>query len=302
MKINAKIMKYLSIAAILVTIAACNKTTVSDPGFSVTAAATTLSVNDTARFAFSGNPGYITFYSGEPGRKYENRNRTTADGKALLQFTSYMQNGTQANTLQLMLSTDFTGAYDSASIYKANWTDVSSRAKLSTGSDNTASGIVDLSDFINGGKAVYLAFKFTGAGGTAQRTWTIKNFALNNVLNADSSVYPLLTLPMIDSAWKAVGMKNPAVAWTFSTTQLQVKGTNSTGSLATEDWLVSKALFLNRVTPDIGVQLKNMTTRLSNYIYFYKTPGTYTASFAVSNTTKYDSRSDVKQIPMIITP
>jgi hypothetical protein len=98
-------------------------------------------------------------------------------------------------------------------------------------------------------------------------------------------------------------MKNPAITWTYSATQLQVKGTNTTSSLATEDWIVSKALFMNRVTPDIGVQLKNMTTALSGYNYIYKTAaGTYTASFAVSNTTKYDSKSGAKEIVLTVTP
>ena len=295
-------MKQLLTAALIITIAACNKTSVSDPAFSVTAAAATVKVNDTVKFTFSGNPGYITFYSGEPGRRYQYRDRTTADGKPLLKFTSYMQTGAQANTLQLMMSTDFSGVYDSTSIYKANWADVTSRVKLSAGTDSTVSGVADLSDFMNGGKGVYFAFKYTGAAGSAQRTWTIKNLALNNVLTADSSVYSLLALTMIDSAWKPVSMKNPAITWTYSATQLQVKGTNSTSSIATEDWIVSKALFLNRVTPDIGVQLKNMTTALKAYNYIYKTAGTYTASFSVSNTTKYDSKSDVKEIAITVTP
>ena len=295
-------MKRLFIGALVIATAACNKTTVSAPDFSVTAEATTIALSDTAKFAFTGNPGYITFYSGEPGHRYEYRDRTTADGKPLLQFTSYMQTGAQTNTLQLEMSTDFSGSYDSASIYNAHWTDITSRAILSTGTDNTKSGVLDLSDFLNGGKGVYFAFKFTGAAGSAQRTWTIKNFALNNVLTADSSVYPVLSLPMIDSAWKAVNLKNPAVVWSFNTTQLQVKGTTTTSSLATENWLISKALFMNRVTEDIGVQLKNMTTRLSAYTYNYTTPGTYTATFAVSNTTKYDSKSDAKSVSMTVTP
>ena len=296
-------MKQLLTAALVITIAAsCNKTSVSGPAFSVTLASATIKAGDTAKFAFTGNPGYITFYSGEPGHVYENRNRVTGDGAPLLQFTSYMQTGAQANSLQLMMSTNFSGSYDSAGVSNASWTDITSRAILSAGADNTASGVVNLSDFLNGGNPVYFAFKFTGVAGTAQRTWTIKNFALNNVLKADSSVYPVLTLPMIDSAWKAVNVKNTATNWTFSTTQLQVKGNATTSSIATEAWIVSKALTMNRATPDIGVQLKNMTTTLNAYTYIYKTAGTYTASFAVSNTTKYDSKSDVKQIPITVTP
>jgi len=296
-------MKQILTAALVITVAAsCNKTSVSDPAFSVTAASATIKVNDTAKFAFTGNPGYITFYSGEPGHVYENRDRTTGDGAPLLQFTSYMQTGAQVNSLQLMISTNFSGTYDSASVSNASWTDVTSRTKLSTGTDNTASGVADLTDFLNGGKPVYFAFKYTGVAGSAQRTWTIKNFALNNVLKADSSVFPILTLPMIDSAWRPVKVKNTAINWTFSTTQLQVKGNTTTASVATEAWIVSKALALNRATPDVGVQLKNMTTALSAYTYIYKTAGTYTASFAVSNTTRYDSKSDTKQLQITVTP
>jgi hypothetical protein len=296
-------MKQIFTAALIITVAAsCNKTSVSDPAFLVTAASTAIHANDTTKFAFSGNPGYITFYSGEPGHVYENRNRVTGDGTPLLQFTSYMQTGAQANSLQLMISTNFSGSYDSAGVSNASWTDISSRATLSAGADNTASGVINLADFLNDGKPVYFAFKYTGVAGSAQRTWTIKNFVLNNVLKADSSLFPVLTLPMIDSAWKPVNVKNTAISWTFSTTQLQVKGNTTTGSVATEAWIVSKALALNRATPDMGVQLKNMTIALSAYTYIYKTAGTYTASFDVSNTTKYDSKSDVKQIQITVAP
>lgn len=64
--------------------------------------------------------------------------------------------------------------------------------------------------------------------------------------------------------------------------------------------------FRDRVTAgvrtDVGVQLKNMTTRLNSYVYSFTTPGTYKVVFAVSNTNIYDSKAEVKEIDITITP
>ena len=74
----------------------------------------------------------LTFYSGEQGHEYRFRTRTMAAGDPQLQFSTTRASGNTADTLQILMSTDFKAAYDSAHICQATWTDITSRAVLAT--------------------------------------------------------------------------------------------------------------------------------------------------------------------------
>jgi hypothetical protein len=287
-------MKKLLFITSAVILFACNKKEVDATGFSVSADKLTIKANDTVNFSFTGNAWYLTFFSGEQGKRYEYRDRGTADGTPELTFTSYRQTGSQENTLKVLVSTDFSGEYDSASIYKATWTDITAEVTLSTGANNTASGTIDLSPFVKDDHPAYIAFQYLGFNdASAQRTWTIKSIALNNVL-PDNSSYPILGIAESTAGFQQVNMKSD-VKWTISTSQLQAKG-GGANSPEAEAWVISKALVLNKVTPDVGVPLKNMTTRMSEYSYIYTTPGTYKATFLASNTSRYDKTEDVQEL------
>jgi hypothetical protein len=293
-----KIGYSLLLAVLLV---ACNKKEVPAPDMTVSLRTSNLHAGDTAFFDITGNPYNITFYSGEAGKQYKYRERTSAEGTPQLQFTSYMQNGSQTNTLQLLASTDFSGTYDSTNIYKATWTDITSRAKLSTGTNNTASGIVDLSDFVNG-KPVYIAFKYTGVQNTSvQRTWTIPTLTIANVLKEDGSSQPVVGA-LADAVFTAVNMKGTAVKWNITATQMQIAG-GAANSPATENWAVSKGLVLNRAIPDAGTSIKKITDNgITSSFYVYKTAGTYTATFVAANTTIYNAKSQVKEVTVTVNP
>jgi hypothetical protein len=289
--------KLIIIATLIAFCAACNKKTVEATGFSVTTDKDAYALADTIRFSFTGNPYYLTFYSGEPYHKYEYCDRVTADGVPQLQFTSATTTGAGNDTLHLLVSTDFSGVYDSTSIYQATWTDL--KVKLAASSTTTASGVVDLSQFATGDHPVYVAFKFTGVTGKPQRTWTIKSVALANVL-ADSTSYSVLGIGESTAGFKSVAMKAPGVAWTISTTQLQIKGGTTTSSPEAEGWVVSKPLNLKKVLPDTGTPLKNMTTTLSSFSYMYGAAGTYKATFVAANINRYDEKSDVKDVDITV--
>jgi hypothetical protein len=291
--------KLFIIAVLIVFGVACNKKTVDATGFSVTTDKDTYALTDTIRFSFTGNPYYLTFYSGEPYHKYEYSDRVTAPGVPQLQFTTALTTGSQKNTLQLMVSTDFSGVYDSTSIYQATWTDITSKVKLATTSTTVASGVIDLSQFVTDEHPVYVAFKFTGTAGSAQRTWTIKSVALANVLD-DSTTFSLLGIAESTTGFKSVPMKAPGVAWTISTTQLVIKGGTTASSPEAEGWVVSKPLNLSKVSPDNGTPLKNMTTTLSSFSYTYDVPGTYKATFVANNISRYDEKGDVKDVDITV--
>jgi hypothetical protein len=269
-------------------------------GFTVTTDKETYTTTDTVKFAFTGNPWYLTFFSGEPYHQYQYRDRFTADGKPQISFTSTMTVGSQTNTLRLLVSTDFSGVYDSTNVYNATWTDLTDKVTFSSVAD-TKSGDIDLSSFLDGDKPVYIAFKYTGAAKKAQRTWTIKTLAVDNVLN-DGTSYEVLGIGESTLGFKSIAMKVPAIAWTISATQLQIKGyTTDLNSVAdTEGWVVSKPINLRKVFPDTGTQLKNMTTSMSTLNYIYGTTGSYKATFVATNANRYSEKSDVKEIDITV--
>lgn len=299
-------MKYLYLFLVCtLSLGACTKLPIRSPQFGVTTAKLTYKVGDTVKFVFNGNPDNITFYSGEGGLNYANANRSSATGIPQLQFTTYLQNPGEANTLRLMASTDFTGTLDATNVTAATWTDITSRAVLSTGADNTASGIVDLSDFLASGKPLYLAFRYLGVVNATlkQPAWTVRTFTVNNVLPDKTAA--ITTIDIV--GWKAVDLKNTTVFWNINLTglgQLYINGT-ATGSTNAdnEDWAISKPINLRLVTPDVGVPLKNVSaSTLTGYNYKYLKAGTYTATFLVSNVNQNEVKSETRQIQLTITP
>lgn len=291
---------YTLLAAGSIWLAGCNKHDVVDPkDFDVKTTKTTYNAGDTVNFQLYGNPDFVIFYSGESGKKYENATRTKADGKQILSFQTSAQNGTQVNSLALMISTDFKGVYSPEGIAAAKWTDISNRAILSTGAANVNSGNIDISDFGNADQT-YIAFKFTGQASatSAQRMWTIKNFVLNNNL-IDGTVYPIFANIGAPN-WLAVNVLNPNVVWaTPSTTQLSING-GPVNTPDNEDWIITSGVNLRAITPDVGTPVRDLTTRLSSYSYVFKTPGTYNVTFVGSNSNVYGQRQEVRKIQLTI--
>lgn len=137
--------------------------------FDATVNKAALKTTDTASFQFSGNPDLITFYSGETGGRYEFRNRTSdTSTNVQLKFSTATSTATNG-TLSLLVSTNFTGSFDSTGIANAAWTDITNRAKLATGTATVASGTISLADFAAAKKPVYLAFKYVAAADAVQK-------------------------------------------------------------------------------------------------------------------------------------
>lgn len=293
-------MKHIRILMGLATIAliaSCNKDLPYEPlNFNVTTSSSTYKVGDTVHFNFTGNPDIISFYSGEEGNNYEYRERTSADGKPQLQFTSYAQYGTQVNTLQLFVSNDFTANYNADGISKATWNDLTSQATLSTGADNTPSGIIDLSEILAQKKPVFIAFKYTGETGGTQKTWTLKNLTLN-LLKPNNSTLPITDLAT--AGWKQVSILNPAAVWSISSSQLRIAGGNGTAD-DNEDWLISKLLYLNQVLPDVSIPVKNVTENTDSYDYIFSEPGNYKVVFLAANANGDKQESTTQTIDLTI--
>ncbi|MDP4269298.1 MAG: DUF5017 domain-containing protein [Bacteroidota bacterium] len=159
----------------------------------------TFRVNDTINFKFSGNPDFITFYSGELGREYRNVNRTSQKSYLdTLSFSSKMDTVASSGngTLKLYVSTNLK-AYtqyntaDSLAVLAAGWKDISSRATWATSTTTVSSGKISLNAEAQTDSLVWLAFRYQASPNVAQSSWSITNILLKHT--ADNATYTLLT-------------------------------------------------------------------------------------------------------------
>jgi hypothetical protein len=287
---------------IVIIFISCAKEKVETPSLEVATASLTYKAGDTVTFNFTGNPDNITFYSGEPGHNYEFRNRSSAENDLQINFKTLVQFGVIYKNLQLLVSNDYTGVADTASVKAATWKDISDRAVFSTGQDNTPSGTISLKEFADPKRTsarVYVAFKYADyKKPQGQNRWVIRTFEANNI-SADGVVSPQAT--MATGGWKAYDFKNPAVVWALSSAQLLIPSSNKDAA-DNEDWVISKGFDPFYIKPDAGVALKNISTVLPGYKYVYTKPGTYKVVFDVSAVRYNGEKRTTKDITLTITP
>ncbi|HSC51992.1 MAG TPA: DUF5017 domain-containing protein [Phnomibacter sp.] len=284
-----------------------------------------------ATFNFSGNPAFITFFSGEVGRRYIYRNRKTATGISKLVFTSALNAGVQPNSLRVMLSSDFKGVvskmnvvggiptntlvYDSvatlANIAAATWADITPTDLANSATAKTST--IDLSTVAAAGKKVFIAFKYLAQSGSIQNKWTITNLGVTNSL-PDNTTYTIGSLAAANTAIVNYGASLFSPGWVAYTatnnynwvvsagTSLVITGA-STAAAATsnvEAWTFMGSLDLNSVAPDFGVPLKDISAAPLPYQYAYPSTGKYDAVFAATNFTAYTSDTITRKIPVSI--
>lgn len=305
-------INYIVAIAGLFILASCSKEIKLEPvSFNVVADSVSYSPGSKTTFNFSGKPNYITFYSGEPGQRFEFKDRETANGIPLLSFTSQLNSGTQTNTLKLMITSDLSGFIDSASIVNAPWTDISNRAVWATNATALGSGNVDLSDFAAANKPVYIAFKYNAAAGSIQNKWTLTKFSLRNSLS-DGTSYLIDSVPTVTTAVNYGNSSNLPV-WVGqktagSTTAFDVKATMvvagatsaATATSTTEAWFVTGPVNLKKVTPDAGIPVQTIVSYVPFYSYTYAKSGTYDAVFAASNQNIDAVSNTVKKVAVTI--
>lgn len=301
---------------------ACRKAlSTGDASFTVTVNKTSLSPGDTARFSFTGNPDIISFYSGEAGKRYEYRNRTSAEGTPLLRFRSIRANGSQANSLTLLVSNNFSGVLvsDTAEtinrINSAAWTDITAKATLSTGGATAvASGDIDLSDLSTQGKPVFIALKYQGFTGSAQNKWTIDSFTVKNMLpdgtsyvNANMNAYNISYTNYGVATFSPgffAGKVSNNYNWSVSATSLIITGATSAAAATApaEAWVMIGPIDLKKVTPDMGLPVKNSSQKTDElkYNFIYPVAGSYKAVFTGGKISTRESEYSTNPIQIIV--
>lgn len=302
---------YIASLLVLAILISCEKKEAIPLNLEVHTAKNSYKVGEQVLFHISGNPDQLTFFSGEEGHKYIYRERTKAIPQAVtLEFASNRRYGTDAqqpNSLRLLVSQQFAGVYQPDAIKESDWTDITAAFTLSGIQANDAtyvsSGQVDLSKLstlgfnLDANAFIYFAFKYRGTTGSTQPRWLINQFSLNTETTA-GVILPIANLQT--AAWTSIGLENSPVPWLLSSAGLRFQGGGATiGS--NQVWAISKPLDLTSVTPDKGVALKNMSTRIDTYAYTFTAPGTYEITFVGSNSNVYGAYPAIKTVTLEVT-
>lgn len=300
--------RYISFTALLVlfVLQSCEKKEIIPLNFEVHSDKNSYKAGEPVTFQISGNPEQLTFFSGEEGHKYAYRERTKAVPHAItLEFASnrrYGSDAQQPNSLRLLVSQRFSGIYQADAITEGEWVDITDAFTLSGIQANdatyTPSGQVDLSKLaalgfnLDPNALVYFAFKYSGHTGSTQPRWWINLFSLNT-LTTEGINLPIANLQ--SAGWTSIGLQNSSVSWLLSTSGLRFQGGAATIA-SNLVWAVSKPLDLTSVTPDKGVALKNMSTRMNSYSYTFTRAGTYEVTFVGNNINVYGENPSVKTV------
>ena len=265
--------------------------TESNYSFDASLTSSTISLPGTANFTIADNPDVISFYSGETGNNYDNRNRTILPGGALkVKFESRVLNK-PADTLDVLISNDFSGVYDSTNVANAKWKKMTSKFNfpLPTTALGTfiPSGLVpgdftDITDSVIAGKPFYFAFKYD-INKNNNIEWSISKLAMYNFFGSGIPTAIIVDSNSNNSGnFATVRMGETINRWSRTSTLYKVLNANSS-KIGASHWYISRALNPNAVTPDLPIVIKNISqSRLSNFKYRYRTAGTYKAVFVAS--------------------
>lgn len=293
----------------------CEKRIIESPQFDVQTDSTSYKKGNAVIFNFKGNAHNIVFWSGEKGRNYAYKDRTVEQGVLqTVQFTSLAGAGTQNSNLAVMVSSDFNGTYDTTNIVKATWTDITSRAVLSSNATSGAgtsisSGAVDITDLGSAdNKPVYFAFRYLSPSNTLKpRQWTISAFTVVNKL-ADGTANTVVA-NLANAGFQGINVQNPAYQWAFTPTVLNPTSMTiipgGIGAPVNDDWAISVPIKLNTVSlVDYGLPVISITTLSppTSYSYLFAVAGTYKVTFYAFNEDLNDTKDIVKELTITIRP
>lgn len=97
-------------------------------------------------------------------------------------FRSSVVYGSQTDDLTMYVSTDFNGGHTMADVNGSKWTDITNRPTLAEGSPFVGSGDVDFAPFVEPGKPLFIAFKYSAPATSkpTQRMWRITRSAFKH--------------------------------------------------------------------------------------------------------------------------
>lgn len=273
----------------------------------ITLERTTVKANEPVVFNIGGNADYITFYSGEEGREYKYKDRTSiSGGKGEFSFTTVTassQKPAENTSLEVFISTDFYGDYTWDGINDSNikWQPLNDKITFSdaTTSNDVPSGIIDITESAEKERPIYLAFKYTGKStDTSQNPWIIRQPKIDFIVG--EQIFPVIR-NITDCNFKFIypPEQDETKVWTVNTQQIRNAGNVKNDY---EAWAVSKGFYLNKVSPDQGEAIVSMDNRIDNFSYIYEIPGVYTVTFVSKTATIQGEQESIKEFVITVEP
>lgn len=263
--------------------------------------------NSTVNFHFTGDPDFITFYSGETGAEYANINRTELAENEItseLSFGTFAQYGFPEGTLRVYLATSFEGISKTDYIKDieavndyTGWIDISDQCDLPTKASGTSEVTIPMNEYM--GENLRIAFQYlTTDNSVVQSRWEINDLKIINTLTVDNSTTTLsagsigfTALDMyatsssdayVTATDKTSGKWNLASISSLSNPQMSIHS-SSAGASLNHDWLISGEFKLNGCDPDVGTGIKTITQRVTSHSHTYSSPREYTVTFIATN-------------------
>lgn len=289
-------------------------------------------------FHFNGDPDFLTFFSGEDGKKYQYKDRITVDENEIESSTLKLDLQAQYGKLEAIdfhlyvSDNDFPGLYknkfeeDSIMVEKhEGWTDLIPVDQLPAPT-STKNFEIDMKPYL--GKRIVIATMYKGVDNsqTQPKFYFQKMQIVNKMtdgtetaLGAGSFGFTALnmmnkhnlsdqkalstTAKVTNLAYGTTNKSAPNISgiWNLEdSNNFWIHSTGSKGSLK-YSWLVSNLLIVNACTPDAGTGLKDITENIETYSYTYDEPGTYTATFVATNGSYKQEKSVVHEYKVIVT-
>lgn len=300
---------------------------VASEGVSFDGQTITVKSGTPVRFNFSGDPDFLTFFSGEDGKKYEYRERITIDEdeveSSTLDFSITTQYGRPANILSIYIADDFPGLdkrnfeSDSVLVEQQVWQELIPQAELPQ-SAGTRNYSVDMKPYL--GKRVAIAICYRGQDNSqAQSRFTFSNMQIINQLTsgqqtslaANSFGFTPINMLNKHNLRDQTGMtanrpygtvtNNTAGIWNFRDMNAFFIHSSNGNTDLKYSWIVSNLLVANSCTPDAGTNIKTISLGLNTYSYTYAQPGTYTATFVATNGNYKQTKSVVREYKVVVT-
>jgi len=291
--------------------------TVSSEGSSMIKDTVVVKKSTNVQFNFSGNPDFITFYSGEAGHEYSKKNLTESpvdEINSKLEFsvkTQYGNVATVEGSLKVYLSTEFSGLLknnkqkDSVNVEQTAWVDITEVCGIPQ-KNGVTSGLLTLplNDYL--GKRLTLAFLYSPKNNTAaQPVWEIYNLKIVNSdkvteetvgqVQAKDFGFTPLDMTALTDAYKTV-TNNTEGVWNISnagaSTSLIRIHSSGAGKALHKDWLISNPIIINARTPDSGEGIKTITGRLDSYTHQYSKTGVYTVTM-IGRKDNFETSSEI---------
>lgn len=301
------------------TFGACNSDKIDELNFSIDLnnQQTTFKVGDPITFNLHGDPDYLVFYSGEYGKKYANRNRTTAEVENLsLTYDLQLKYATARfrNGMRVLISEDFNGIYDEENINKATWSDMNGQLKVPviTSADKgyqhgeIKNVEVDLSDYRY--KNFYLAVEYNLPALNEEEKeskyvhpdlyfYPKLNQTIDGKITQKKSPKADFGFNFLKIKFNNVSTNNPTVT-AVDDEKVSINGRN--GINGTHVWAISLPIDAAKVSADAGVSIKSFSAALPSYTHVYTEPGEYTATFVARNANAWNSQEQVREVKVTV--